>query len=222
MPKITVGAVFYAICSAIGTAWSIIQFLEWLSARPLPSLLFQLDRRLIVSVLLMLTFPLWLAYRKLYPLFQDFAVGLSGRHRDDFLVGETVRFEARFRGELKNGFFTCKLRPPEHTTLPDSNEDYVWWANYKTYDEPRDLGLLNVRGSTRFLLFWKAHRSVWGNKIPFNYPAGKYRANIEVYNGDERGKPLRSIEMTFTVKHEELVPLLGWKAGAFVRTPTFH
>jgi hypothetical protein len=152
----------------------------------------------------------------------DFEVNLSGRHGTDFLAGETVRFEARFKGELKNGFFTCKLRPPEHTTLPDTNEDYVWWANYNTYDEPRRLGLLNGRGSARFLLFWKVHRSVWGNKIPFNYPAGKYRANIEVYSGDEGGKPLRSIEKTFTVKYEDLVPIRSWMAGAFVRTPTFH
>lgn len=221
MPKLTVWAVFLGICTVIGGLWSAFQFAEWLSARPLPSLLFQLDIRLIVSVLLMFTFPLWLAYRELYSLFQDFKVGLSGRYRGDFLVGETVRFEARFRGELRNAFFTCKVRPPEHTTLPDSDKDYVWWANYNTYDEPRRLGLLNGRGSTRFLLFWKVHRSVWGNKIPFNYPAGKYRANIEVYSHNERGKPFRSIEMTFTVKHEDLVPR-AWMAGAFVRTPTFH
>jgi hypothetical protein len=159
---------------------------------------------------------------KLHVWPQDFETRLSGRHGTDFLVGETVRFEARFRGELKNGFFTCKVRPPEHTILPYSNKDYVWWANYKTYDEPKDLGLLNGRGSTRFLLFWRAHKSVWGNKIPFDYPAGKYRANVEVYNGDERGKPLRSIEMTFTVKHEDLKALHAWMAGAFVANPTFR
>lgn len=213
---------FFTICTMIGTLSSAIHLLEWWGTRPVPVPWFYQYDPLLVSTLLMLGLPAWLIYRKLRLLSQDFAVELSGRHGDDFLVGETVRFEVRFRGELKNGFFTCKLRPPEHTTLPDSNKDYVWWANYKTYDEPKDLGLLNGRGSTRFLLFWKAHKSVWGDKIPFNYPAGKYRANVEVYNGDERGKPLRSIEMTFTVKHEDLVPLRAWMAGAFVRTPTFR
>jgi hypothetical protein len=105
--------------------------------------------------------------------------------------------------------------------LPDTNKDYVWWADYKTYDEPKDIGLLNGRGSTRFLLFWRVHKSVWGNKIPFSYPAGKYRANVEVYNSGERGKPLRSVEMTFIVKREDLVPLRAWMAGAFVKTPVF-
>jgi hypothetical protein len=222
MPKPSALAVFLGICTVIGGIWSGFQFVESLSARSLTSLLPQWDIRVVISVLLMLAFPVWLAYGKLHSLFQDFAVGLSGRHVGDFLVGETVRFEARFRGELKNGFFTCKLRPPEHTVLPDTKKDYVWWADYKTYDEPKDLGLLNGQGSTRFLLFWKTHKTVWGNKIPFSYPAGKYRANVEVYNGDERGKPLRSMELTFIVKHEDLIPLCAWVAGAFVRVPTFH
>lgn len=220
MPKPTVWTVFLGICTVIGGLWSIIQFAEWLSAKPLPSLLPHLDIRIMIS-LLILAFPLWLAYRRLRPLFEDFTVGISGRHRGDFLVGETVRFEARFRGELEHGFFTCKLRPPEHTTLPDSNKDYVWWADYKTYVEPLDLGLLNGRGSARFFLFWVVHKSIWGNKIPFNYPAGKYRANIELYNRDERGKPFRSEKASFTVRHEDITLLLGGKGGAYVKKPTF-
>jgi len=202
------------VCSLLGAVWNAIQFVEWLSVRPLWGL--------VLSVPLMFAFPLWFVYRKMRSWHQDFAVGLSGRHGTDFLVGETVRFEVRFRGELKKALFTCKLRPPEHATLPDSNKDYVWGVNYWTCDEPRALGLLNGRGSTRFLLFWKAHKYVWGNKIPFDYPPGKYRANIEIYNDGERGKPFRSIEKTFTVTHEDLVPLLEGKGGFFVKTPTFH
>jgi hypothetical protein len=169
-----VSTVFFAICSAIGLLSSTIQILEWWGSKPLPSLPFsQYDPLFAVSILLIPVLPVWLGIGKMRRYLQDFTVEFSGRHGTDFLVGENVRFEAKFRGDLKNGFFTCKVRPPEHAVLPDTKEDYVWWVDYNTNDYVVEKGQLHGHGSARFLGFWKVHKSVWGHKIPFEYPRGR-------------------------------------------------
>jgi hypothetical protein len=152
--------------------------------------------------------------------FQDFMIGLSGRHGDTFLVGETVRLDACFRGELKNGFFTCRVDSPDHKILPDTKKDHVWWVDYNTNDWKVDTGLLHGRGSSRFLRFLRVHKSVWGHKIPLGYPEGEYRARVQVYDDKPERTLLRSREITFKVVGENILPLRG--GGGFVEAPTFH
>jgi hypothetical protein len=152
--------------------------------------------------------------------FQRFVTGLSGRHGDTFLVGETVRLEARFIGELENGFFTCLVDSPDHKILPDTNTDHVWWVDYNTNDWKVDTGRLHGRGSSRLLRILRAHKSVWGHKIPLGYPDGEYAASVMVYDDKPERTLLDSRKTTFKVVGENILPLRG--GGGFVEAPTFH
>jgi len=152
--------------------------------------------------------------------FQRFVTGLSGRHGDTFLVGETVRLEARFRGKLENGFFTCLVISPDHKVLPDTKKDHVWWVDYNTNDWKVETGRLHGRGSSRFLRILRVHKSVWGHKIPLAYPEGEYTACVKVYDDKPKRTLLGSRKTTFKVVGENILPLRG--GGGFVEAPTFH
>jgi len=85
--------------------------------------------------------------------------------KDRFLLGETVHFRAWFKGELKNGLFTCKVQ------LPDDTQE--WWPAYDTFrrEKNRDFGVLSGRA---------VHEAEWSGPILKDYPTGRYTAHIKV------------------------------------------
>lgn len=141
---------------------------------------------------------------------------IFGEKEDKFLVGGTICFKTRYRGNLKNGYFTTKIRPQELKTILDTGREYEWLVDYNTNVGNRK-GNLNGLGSG-----WprKSHRSTWGHKIPFMYPPGKYTATLMVFDDTSPDDPLDTIPLTFTVLDEELHQLRGWtKEGKEIPAP---
>jgi hypothetical protein len=141
---------------------------------------------------------------------------IFGEKENRFLVGGTVCFKARYRGSLKNGYFTTKIRPQELHTILDTGSEHEWLVDYNTNVGIKK-GNLNGLGSG-----WprKFHKSVWGHKIPFMYPPGKYTATLMVFDDTSPDRPLDMIPLTFTVLDEELLRLRGWtKEGKEIPAP---
>jgi hypothetical protein len=148
---------------------------------------------------------LWPSFKSsiLPPIFEG---EVFGEKENKFLVGGTICFKARYRGALKNGYFTAKIRPQELHAILDTGREHEWLVDYNT--NVGKTGRLNGLGSG-----WlrKSHKSIWGHKIPFMYSFGKYTATLMVFD-DTKGpdNPLETIPLAFTILDEELVPLRGW------------
>ncbi|MGD0177828.1 MAG: hypothetical protein ABSC50_13495 [Candidatus Bathyarchaeia archaeon] len=107
--------------------------------------------------------------------------------KDRFLLGESVRFKAWFKGELKNGLFTCKVQ------LPDGNQE--WWPAYDTFrrSENGDFGVLSGR---------KVHEAEWSVLIAKGYPIGQYTVKIGVWDRVDLGSnntPVKEKQASFWV-----------------------
>jgi len=153
---------------------------------------------------------------------------LFGEPDNRFLVGGTLCFKAQYRGNLTNGFFTSKVRPEELDIILDTGKDHEWLVDYNTNipvtnlttGEHYDTGSLNGPGSG-----WirKSHRSMWGHKIAFRYPPGKYSVTVMLYQEKEHQSVLVGTvkDLHFTVLEEEkLMPLRGWdKDGNLIPPP---
>jgi hypothetical protein len=182
------------------------------------------------SILLLASSPnLWQSFKSsILPLV--FEGKIFGEKENKFLVGGTLCFKAQYRGNLKNGYFTTKIRPQELNTILDTGREYEWLPDYNTNirrpeDPNKESGTLNGRGSG-----WlrKSHSSTWAHKIAFRYPPGKYTATLMVLDDTSPSVPLAFIPLTFTVLDEELHPMRGWTSqgkeipaprSMFVRKP---
>jgi len=137
---------------------------------------------------------------------------IFGEKENKFLVGGTVCFKAKYRGNLKNGYFTTKIRPQELSTIHDTEREYEWLPDYNTNirrpeDPNKESGTLNGCGSGWLRKF---HSSIWGHKIPFMYPPGRYTGTLMVFDDTSPSVPLAFVPLTFTVLDEELLPMRGW------------
>ncbi len=145
---------------------------------------------------------------------------IFGENENKFLVGGTLGFKAEYRGLLNNGYFTTKVRPQELDTILDTGRDYEWLVDYNTNRgkiDGKETGRLNGFGSG-----WprKSHKSAWGHKIPFKYPAGKYTVTLMVFDDRDHDKPIATVPLSFTVLDEKLAPLRGWtKDGQLIPPP---
>lgn len=142
---------------------------------------------------------------------------IFGENENKFLVGGTICFRARYRGNLQNGYFTAKIRPEELHKISDTGREYEWLVDYNTRVERPPKGMLNGRGSG-----WlrKSHSSVWGHKIPFRYDFGKYTATLMVFDDRNLSEPIEKVPLTFTILDEELTPLRGWTSdGQLIPAP---
>jgi hypothetical protein len=92
--------------------------------------------------------------------------------KDRFVLGEAVQFRAWFKGELKNGLFTCDVRRADGTQ--------VFWPAYDTFhrSEYGDLGILSGR---------RVHKAEWGVPITKDYPIGQYDVKIGVWDRPDLG-----------------------------------
>lgn len=134
---------------------------------------------------------LFLILYGLYLRIPDYTAGIVGRRT--VRAGGTIRFKARFRGELHNGLFTCKVRAPEDSILPDTKLDHVWWPAYDTVERSLER-IGKVKGK-------KAHKVEWSSVIPTGYPPGEYRAFIRLYEcaGKDSTILIRQREQIFKV-----------------------
>jgi len=142
---------------------------------------------------------------------------IFGEKENKFLVGGTICFRARYRGNLQNGYFTAKIRPEELHRILDTGREYEWLVDYNTCHERPTEGKLNGRGSG-----WlrKSHSSVWGHKIPFRYDFGRYTATLMVFDARNPSEPIEKITLTFTILDEALTPLRGWTSdGQLIPAP---
>ena len=89
----------------------------------------------------------FLSFTKSVLLPSVFEAELFGERENKFLVGGTICFKARYRGDLKNGYFTTKVRAQEFNTILDTGREYEWLADYNTFDWRTGTGKLNGRGS---------------------------------------------------------------------------
>ena len=76
---------------------------------------------------------------------------LYGEEGNKFLVGGTLCFKARYQGDLKNGYFTTKIRTPEFESIRDTGREHEWFADYNTYDWRTKTGTLNGSGTGSLL-----------------------------------------------------------------------
>lgn len=149
---------------------------------------------------------------------------IFGEPENKFLVGGTLCFRARYRGILKNGYFTTKIRVDVLSTIHDTEREYEWLPDYNTNirkpEGPnKESGTLNGRGSG-----WlrKSHSSTWGHKIPFMYPPGRHEATLMVFDDTSPSVPLSKtdVPLIFTVLDEELLPMRGWTSqGQLIPAP---
>ncbi len=129
----------------------------------------------------------------------DFEAKIVGKR--EVYLGEGVRFKARFRGELENGAFTAKVFGPVDTILPDTGQNYTFWACPDTVIQtPKEVG--RIKGD-------RLHEYKWSGIIPTKYPTGKYRAYIRVYDDlGGRNEVIREKEESFTVWRQDEWPLM--------------
>lgn len=90
-----------------------------------------------------------------------------------FHRGDTFQTKIRFKGKLVGGFFDNRIEAPIGKTFPGGSE--IWWCpDTDTAPGPLDKpGKLIGEGE------WE---STWTCKIGNNFPVGKYRINICVYD----------------------------------------
>ena len=129
----------------------------------------------------------------------DFEAEIVGKK--ELYVGEAVRFKARFRGKLENGAFTVKVFGPADSILPDTGQNYAFFACPDTVIRtPKDVGRL--KGA-------RLHEYRWSGPIPTKYPTGKYRAYIRVYDDlGGRNEVIREKEDSFTVMKQDEWPFM--------------
>jgi len=219
----TIRRVVFAICSFLGNIASVLYLLEYMGFK-LSSLLLPANTLyLALSILGAVIFTGYLVYegvRALRASSQALTGEIFGEKDNKFLVGGTLAFKAKYRGLLNNGYFTTKVRPQELDTILDTGRDYEWLVDYNTNRgkiDGKETGGLNGFGSG-----WprKSHKSAWGHKIPFKYPAGKYTVTLMVFDDRNHDKPMATVPLSFTVLDEKLAPLRGWtKDGQLVPPP---
>jgi hypothetical protein len=168
-----------------------------------------------IAIVMVTIFSLYLLYefyRMLRGYTQGFTGELFGEPENKFLVGGTLCCKARYRGYLKNGYFTTKIRPDILDTIHDTDRNYEWLPDYNTNcrrseNPDKESGRLNGRGSG-----WlrKSHNSIWGHKIPFMYPAGNYTGALMVFDDTSPSVPLATVPLIFTILNEDMFPMRGW------------
>lgn len=110
--------------------------------------------------------------------------------RGPFHRGDTFQTKIRFKGKLVGGFFDNRIEAPIGKTFPGGSE--IWWCpDTDTAPGPLDKpGKLIGEGE------WE---STWTCKIGNNFPVGKYRINICVYDHlGSRNRPVIK-EKTITI-----------------------
>jgi hypothetical protein len=217
-----------SVSTGLITLSSALYILDFLGVRSLslPNFPISIGSPLqILAIIGVFVFPAWIAYQMMRSTNLRIKLGISpqalegeifGEKENRFLVGGTICFKARYRGNLKNGYFTTKIRAQELKTILDTGREYEWLVDYNTNVGNRK-GNLNGLGSG-----WprKSHRSTWGHKIPFMYPPGKYTVTLMVFDDTSPDDPLDTIPLTFTVLDEELHQLRGWtKEGKEIPAP---
>lgn len=107
-----------------------------------------------------------------------------------FHRGEIFQTKIRFKGKLVGGFFDNRIEAPVGKTFPSGSE--IWWCP----DPMTAPGPINESGKLVGDGEWK---STWTCKIPNDYPIGKYKVNICVY--DHLGPGNRPVikEKTITI-----------------------
>ena len=127
---------------------------------------------------------------------KDFDAKIVGDKR--VRLGEFMHFKAKFNGSLSGGYFTVKIEAPE--TFPDTKTKERWWPFYDSII--RELGsgahmIVDKGGRLRGI---GPHEKTWDQKIPLEYPIGRYKATICLYDDSGSGEVrLREKEELFTV-----------------------
>jgi hypothetical protein len=216
------------VLTALGGLSSVLYLLEYAGIRMSSLILPTNTVYLAIAILggaLCFSYLLYELVRALRVHTQVLMGEIYGEKENKFLVGGTICFKARYRGILKGGYFTVKVRPPERHAIADTGRDHEWLVDYNTNDGTSSTGrgMLNGQGSG-----WprKSHTSSWGHKIPFAYPAGKYTATLMVRDSTS-SEPLKEVPLSFTILGEELIPLVGFTTqktvipnrSMFVRKP---
>jgi len=215
----TIRRIVLTIFSILGNLASILYLLEYLGVKMSSLVLPTNTLYLILAILGVVAFTAYLLYegvRAFKTHYRNLTGEIFGEKENKFLVGGTVCFRAQYRGILKNGYFTTKIRPQELHAILDTGREYEWLVDYNTNVANR-MGNLNGLGSG-----WprKSHKSTWGHKIAFMYPPGKYTATLMVFDETSPDAPLDTIPLTFTVLDEELHQLRGWtKEGKEIPAP---
>lgn len=220
----TIRRIVVDIFSILGNLASVLYLLDYLgfkmSSLVLPTNTFYL----ILAILGVAVFTAYLLYEgvRAFRAHNQILTGeIFGENENRFLVGGTICFKARYRGELTNGYFTTEVRPEDPKIILDTGKDKEWLVDYNTNtrrpeNPARESGTLNGPGSG-----WlrKSHSSTWGHKIPFMFPSGEYRATMMVYD-DSSTDPLDKVVLTFTVLSEDMMRLRGWtKDGQLIPPP---
>jgi hypothetical protein len=99
--------------------------------------------------------------------------------KTSYHIGDTIRFRAKFTGELNDGGFTAKIVGPDGAIN--------WWAD--------EIGKRTLNG-------FGLHSREWEHKIPENYTSGKYGVAIIVYDNRTGKQEIVEdpIEEDFTVE----------------------
>lgn len=136
----------------------------------------------LVALLICATYCRW---------FKTFEAEIVGKKRFD--LGENPHLRVWFKGNLKNGYFTCKVTAPKGSVLPDTGRDHVWWPSYDTL-QPGKVGLVGILSGSEI------HEFSWKGKIHADYPTGTYSAEIGVYESTDSGpKLVKKKELSFFV-----------------------
>lgn len=210
----------FATLGILGHLASTLYILEYLGFRMSSLVLPANTPYLILAILGVVLLTAYLVYEGVRA-FKEYDRKLTGEifgeKENKFLVGGTICFRARYRGNLQNGYFTAKIRPEELHRILDTGREYEWLVDYNTCHERPTEGKLNGRGSG-----WlrKSHSSVWGHKIPFRYDFGRYTATLMVFDARNPSEPIEKITLTFTILDEALTPLRGWTSdGQLIPAP---
>jgi hypothetical protein len=216
----TIRRIVFDIFSILGNLASILYLLDYLGFKVSSLVLPTNTLYLILAILGVAVFTAYLVYEgvRAFRAHNQILTGeIFGEKENKFLVGGTICFRARYRGNLQNGYFTAKIRPEELHRILDTGREYEWLVDYNTYASNPPWGTLSGRGSG-----WlrKSHSSLWGHKIPFRYSFGEYTATLMVFDARNPSEPIEKISLAFTILDEGLVPLRGWTSeGQLIPAP---
>ena len=115
---------------------------------------------------------------------KDFDAKIVGYKR--VRLGEFMRFKANFDGALSGGYFTAKIEAPK--ALPDTKTKETWWPCYDSIiREPGSRAHMIVDKGGR-LRGISRHEKTWDHRIPLEYPTGRYKATICLYDNSGSGE----------------------------------